>query len=171
MAPFSKVLTGFLLDHKHYRSHLNSQKQTINEQLEIKNFKHAGKRFAKLFDHMVYDKHRTFVRYVDPPARRGIQELPNSCKPVNVSADWIQSHVVCSKYLVQIIACDIPTCCPNRPSHLKKLLRPSLPNGSIPPPMKLQHEYRQEEIPLSLALQHVEEKAIKYTTLPIRTYY
>ena len=171
MAPLSKVLTGVLLDHKHYGSHLNSQKQTVDGVLEIRNFKYAGDRLAQLFGHMVYDKHKTYARYVDPPAVRGIQELPTSCMPVDVNAEWIQSHVVCSKYLLQNIACDIPTCCPNRPSHVKKLLRPWLPNGSIPPPTKLQHEYLQEELPLSLAKQHMEDKAVKFVTLPIRVIY
>ena len=100
MAPLSKVLTGVLLDHKYYGSHLNSQKQTVNGPLEIKNFKHAGERLEELFDYMVYDKHRTYARYVDPPPRRGFQELPNHCKPVDVTADWIQSDVICSKYLL-----------------------------------------------------------------------
>ena len=44
MAPLSKVLTGVLLDHKHYGSHLNSQKQTVDGVLEIRNFKYAGDR-------------------------------------------------------------------------------------------------------------------------------
>ena len=36
MAPLSRMLTGVLLDHKHFGSHLNSEKQTVDDNMERK---------------------------------------------------------------------------------------------------------------------------------------
>ena len=55
--------------------------------MKIKNYKHAVDRLAELFGHMVYDKDKTNARYVNPPATRGIQELPTTCNPVDVNAE------------------------------------------------------------------------------------
>ena len=36
MAPLSRMLTGVLLDHKHFGSHLNSEKQTVDDNMKRK---------------------------------------------------------------------------------------------------------------------------------------
>ena len=48
MAPLSKELSGVLLEHDHFGSHLDSQGRTIDEALEIKNFEHAGDVLGKI---------------------------------------------------------------------------------------------------------------------------
>ena len=42
MAPLSKELTGYILPHDQYGSHLNERGITIDADLEKKNFKFAG---------------------------------------------------------------------------------------------------------------------------------
>ena len=38
MAPLSRELCGVIFEHEHYGSHLNSKKETIDNELEMKNF-------------------------------------------------------------------------------------------------------------------------------------
>ena len=42
MALLSKELSGVLLEHEHFESHLDDRGNTIDPQLELKNFEHAG---------------------------------------------------------------------------------------------------------------------------------
>lgn len=42
MAPLSRELSGLILPHEHYGSHLNSAGFTIDDDLEKENFKFAG---------------------------------------------------------------------------------------------------------------------------------
>ena len=42
MAPLSRDLSGLVLSHEHYGTHLNVSGKTINRELEVKNFKKAG---------------------------------------------------------------------------------------------------------------------------------
>ena len=48
MAPLSRELIGVIFDHEHYGCHLNSAKQTIDQELEKRNFAFAGKALAAL---------------------------------------------------------------------------------------------------------------------------
>ena len=43
MAPLSRELVGVIFDHQHFGAHLNSEKATIDVELERKNFGYAGK--------------------------------------------------------------------------------------------------------------------------------
>lgn len=48
MAPLSHELATVVLSYEHYGSHLDSQGRTIDEELEVKNFQHAGIYFNKM---------------------------------------------------------------------------------------------------------------------------
>lgn len=48
MAPLSRELATVVLPYEHYGSHLDSQGRTIDEELEVKNFQHAGIYFNKM---------------------------------------------------------------------------------------------------------------------------
>ena len=52
MAPLSRELVGVIFDHQHYDVHLNSKKETIDDELERRNFAYAGKALASLWDSM-----------------------------------------------------------------------------------------------------------------------
>ncbi|KZR97817.1 Uncharacterized protein APZ42_007100, partial [Daphnia magna] len=43
MAPLSKELSGLILPHDHFGTHLDNSGRTIDDELEEKNFEHAGK--------------------------------------------------------------------------------------------------------------------------------
>ena len=48
MAPLSRELCGVIFKHNHFGNHLNSKKETINLELEKRNFAFAGKALAHL---------------------------------------------------------------------------------------------------------------------------
>ena len=42
VVPLNKEMAGLILDHKHFGTHLNSKGETIDKDLELINFEHAG---------------------------------------------------------------------------------------------------------------------------------
>ena len=52
MAPLSRELCGVIFDHEHFGCHLNSKKETIDEELEMKNFAFKGQALADLWNRM-----------------------------------------------------------------------------------------------------------------------
>ena len=48
MAPLSRDLAGVVLPHENFGSHLNSAGKTIDEELERRNFQHAGETLAEV---------------------------------------------------------------------------------------------------------------------------
>ena len=55
MFHLSKELTGVLLPHDTYGSHLDNNGKTIDEDLEMKNFEAAGKTLAHIWSNLVID--------------------------------------------------------------------------------------------------------------------
>ena len=43
MTPLSKESGGVLLEHEHFGEHFDGKRNTIDPQLELKNFEHTGK--------------------------------------------------------------------------------------------------------------------------------
>ena len=172
MAPLSKQLTGVVLDHQHYGSHLNSSRETIDDKLELKNFQNAGERLAHLFADMKYDNCKTVAQYVKPPKDINARELHDKDKPIEVTEQWKYEHVQASKYCFQVVCCDDPSCCSDRPDQLKAVLRPLLPNGFIPPPTKLeQHFSKKGGLPLEASKEHLLNKSVNFASLSTRALY
>ena len=163
MKYLSSEMTGTILDHEHFGSHLNSNRETVNHELELKNFQHCGEHLSKLFNEMVYDGFPTNARYVDP------KEKPETFQ--DMTGDWENTHVRRSKYCLQIVMCGNPECCPNRPKHLMSLLRPILPNGFIPPPSKLATKFNEGNFPLQLKMDAVKDRKIPFVPLGLRVLY
>ena len=55
MAPLSKELNGVILDHEHFGSHLDNQGDTIDPELELKNFEYAGEILSEIWSKLVID--------------------------------------------------------------------------------------------------------------------
>ena len=62
MAPCSNALAGVILDHEHFGTHLDDQGKTIDAELEIKNFDHAGK--LKYFLFNLFDSQHIFLFFL-----------------------------------------------------------------------------------------------------------
>ena len=103
MVKFSKDLSGVLLPHDHFGTHLNSQGKTINTDLERKNFAHAGKLLAEIWSDTVIDGHPTVSEFID-----GEPDIETLTKK---SASWKATHLRESQYCLQIVKCKNEACC------------------------------------------------------------
>lgn len=126
MAPLSHELAGVILPHDHFGSHLDNQGRTIDEDLERENFKHAGEVLGKIWSGLSIDSYDVEALYVEPGESRAF--LNDETDP-----EWYAMHVRESQYLLQIVKCNSLFCC----GPLRSSLRSVLPNGFLPPPMKI----------------------------------
>ena len=93
MAPLSKALSGILLSHETFWTHLDSSRKTIDTNLEKRNFKAAGKILAKVWEEIVLGNFPVVADYVE-----------NATKdPVDLNEKWISVHGRISQYLLQIV--------------------------------------------------------------------
>ena len=66
MPPLSRSMSGLILPHDHFGSHLNPNGKTIDTDLEKKNFGYAGNVHASLWSELVIDNHPVVAEYIDP---------------------------------------------------------------------------------------------------------
>ena len=55
MTPLSKTMSGILLSHEMFETHLDSSRKTIGTNLEKRYFKTAGEILAKVWEEIVLD--------------------------------------------------------------------------------------------------------------------
>lgn len=91
MAPQSRELSGVILLHKHYGSHLHSQDRTINEDQERIKFKFAGETLAEIWSHVIVDQIVTVAEYIIPDK----SEL-NATGLKSKDQEWLVHHVCTS---------------------------------------------------------------------------
>jgi hypothetical protein len=168
MAGLSNSMTGVVLDPEHHGSHLNSSKETIDLDLEKRNFKHAGETLSSLFNGVKYGGYETQSVYVDPPEDKEEPLCPEFVENPEITAEWRSKHLRASKYLLQIIACSDSNCCSDRPAHIQNLLRPLLPHGFLPPPFKLVHAKTDENLPFNIATDKKSDRAVPFLPLAYR---
>ena len=106
MAPLSKELTGLILPHDHYGSHLNERGNTIDSELEKTNFKFAGDTLAEIWSQLIVDNFPTVAEYIDPTESE-LQEQNFMSR----DQKWYDVHVRTSQYLTQIVKCADNKCC------------------------------------------------------------
>lgn len=106
MAPLSKELTGFILPHDRYGSHLNERGITVDVDLEKENFKFAGNTLAEIWSHLIVDDFPTVAEYIEPTE----SELPEQ-NLLSRDQKWYDVHVRTSQYLTQIVKCTDNKCC------------------------------------------------------------
>ena len=95
MALLSHQLSGLVLPHDTYGSHLNSAKKCIDDELEKKNFAEAGGVLAKERSNFSIDKYPVFAEDKHPGDGA---KLPNDVDPT-----WYIKHVRESQYFLQVI--------------------------------------------------------------------
>lgn len=126
MAPLSKELRGVLLPHDTFGSHLDGSKRTIDKDLEIKNFKAAGKVLAEIFSGITIDGYDVYSEYVEP-GKKTTRVCPNE--------GWIDRHVRSSQYALQIVKCQQDDCC----TPLRSCIGMFLPSRFLPPPVAFKY--------------------------------
>ena len=124
MAPLNHDVAGVILPHDTFGTHLNEKGDTIDKDLDLENFAHAGKILSDIWSHTVIDGFPTVGAYVDSEANMDI---------IHQDEEWISKHVRQSQFCLQIIKCGDLVCCePFRSS----LLSP-VENRFLPPPIPL----------------------------------
>ena len=91
MAPLSKEMNGVILDHEHFGSHLDNQGNTIDPELELKNFEYAGEILSEIWSKLVIDAHPVVAEYIKD----------NSPHSPMQKVEQIRE----SKYFLQIVKC------------------------------------------------------------------
>lgn len=129
MAPLSRELTGLILHHEHFGSHLNSKNETIDVELEKRNFEHAGQVLSDVWKSIFIDNFPVEAEYIRP------QEYPNA--KLSVDEEWYSRHVRESQYFLQIVKCSSEQCCRPRRSGLWNLLS----DGFLPPPVLVKQNF------------------------------
>ena len=66
MAPLSNDLAGVGLPHDTFGSHLNNKNETVDKELEMKNFAKAGEVLAEIWSKTVIDIYPTVAEYINP---------------------------------------------------------------------------------------------------------
>lgn len=100
MAPLSRDLAGLILPHDHFGTHLNEKGETTDEELELKNFEHAGTALAEIWSETIIDSHPTVAKYVKPEESNESEYYVSSD---NTSAEWKMKHVRDSHYFLQVV--------------------------------------------------------------------
>ncbi len=124
MAPLSHDLAGLVLPHDSFGTHLNAKNETVDEELEVKNFAKAGEILAEVWSKTVIDGYDTVAEYIQPEYETPITEKDQQ---------WHAKHVRESQYLLQVVKCDDQTCCNPRRSSLFRCLS----DGFLPPPLPI----------------------------------
>lgn len=122
MAPLSRFLAGLILPHDAFGTHLNSRGQTVDETLEMENFRKAGQTLADVWGEAVIDGFPVIAQW-----RGGIQQ-PDEAYP---DQKWFANHVRASQYFLQVVKCSNEECCAPMRSSLKTVL----PCGFVPAPL------------------------------------
>ena len=125
MSPLSKDLSGIILPHNHYGNHLGPSGETIDTELELRNFERAGSCLANVWNESIIDGYPVHAVYVTP----GQQQLGSV--PQKTEA-WKSNHVRQSQYLIQVVKCDDTDCC----SPLRTNLKSYLGGQFLPAPVK-----------------------------------
>lgn len=96
MAPLSRELTGLILPHDSYGSHLNDSGKTINPTLERENFQKAGEILAEVWSSVLIDGHKVVAEYIKP--KDSLSLVPDL-----TDEQWYADHVRESQYLLQVL--------------------------------------------------------------------
>ena len=107
MAPLSKLTTEIVLPFETLGSHLDSNKKTVDEELENKNFQEAGKILPEVWKNVTIDGYPVIANHVPLP------EQKRKAMEIEKSAKLIAQHLRQSQYTMQIIKCDFArrSCC------------------------------------------------------------
>lgn len=81
MVPLSRKLTGVVLKHDNFSSHLDSSIKTTGLELENRNFESAGILLANIWSQLIVDDFPVVAEYIVPTDTRlnVEQELKSAC--------------------------------------------------------------------------------------------
>lgn len=131
MAPLSRQLSGIILPHEHYGTHLDGSGKTIDVELEKQNFEYAGEALAKIFSDTIIDNHPVVAEYIKPEEDDEYNQDYDE-----VDEKWKMKHIKSSQYFLQVVKCSDESCCSSpRGSFLD-----FFPNRFLPSPVPLKYD-------------------------------
>lgn len=120
MFPLSKELSGVVLPADKFGSHLLGG-ETIDPDLELKNFEFSGETLAELWSRLEIDGFKVNAEYISHKAE----------VTFSVSPEWRSRHWFESQYLTAILKCDDRNCC----ETFKTDVECFFPNRKLPVPI------------------------------------
>ena len=93
MAPLSKALAGLVLPHGTFGPHLDSQRRTVDLELEKQIFKKAGEVLAEAWNELMIDNFPVICEYLEDA----------SMGAVTYDQGWVNRHSCISQYFLEII--------------------------------------------------------------------
>ena len=112
-------MSGVILEHDKFGSHLDPKGVTVDKDLELKNFEYAGRTLAEIWSGLVIHGNPVVAEFIEDEA------------PVIMgtkSEDWKACHIRQSQYLLQTVKCTDPKCCFSfQSSYLKVVVKRFLP--------------------------------------------
>ena len=121
MCPLSNALTGVVLPADSYGSHLQNGK-TIDEDLEVKNFKAAGEALASIWNELVIDEYPCVAEFIENKPAEEVLKFQSS-------ATFRRDHVFETQYLTAYLKCGNSDCCEPFRCKVESLF----PHRQIPP--------------------------------------
>lgn len=140
MANFSRAMSGLVLPHEHFGSHLDNNRKTIDNELEKQNFHHASEVLAEVYSNIKIDGFDVVANAIRPECS---EISPDSL--TTKDDDWISKHVRSSQYLLQMRKCSNFECC----SPFRSQLNEHLQLNFLPPPTLLTYNPSLEIAPVS----------------------
>ena len=122
MAPLSRALSGILLPHETFGTHLDSSRKTVDTNLEKRNFKAAGEILAKIWEEILLNNFPVVADYVENAAK----------DPVDLNEKWISVHCRISQDLLQIVRCNDSKCCGDFRTTWKSVFSSSFLSAPVP---------------------------------------
>ena len=114
-------MVGLVLPADTFGSHLHNG-ETIDEELEKKNFEAAGRVLAEIWDKMEIDGKPLIAEYVP-------EVVDDETKGFQVSATFKSRHLIQTQYMTIVLKCDDPLCC----SPFKTDIDRFFPGRRVPP--------------------------------------
>ena len=156
MFHLSKELTGVLLPHDTYGSHLDSGGKTVDTELEIKNFKAAGKTLCNIWEDLVIDGYPTVAEFIeDPPSE--------SIKSYVPTAAFRDKHVFETQYMTCYMKCDNEECCEPYVTNIELLF----PHRKIPPIIPI----KRDQFGIGAEMREFDGQKVEFLSIEMRSLY
>ena len=117
MVKLSKELSGVILEHDKFGSHLDAKGVTVDKDLELKNFEYAGRTLAEIWSGLVIDENSVVAEFIED------------------DAPLIMGTKSEFSYFLQIVKCADPKCCSSFESSYLKVV----PKRFLSPPLPVVH--------------------------------
>ena len=151
MHPLSLAMAGVILPHDTFGTHLDSQGNTVDIELEKENFAAAGGILADVFKNITIDGHEVQARFV--------KNSPDIHLLTDQGGKYRERHVIETQYLTAVLSCDDRTCCP----PVRTSIQSFFPGRRIPALIPIVHT---ERGPIALKMEaNIHKKKVKFPNM------